>query len=141
MSTEMIISLIAFAASVALAVALIVLYKKRVIDEDAISGASKVLEGIAVSGGLFETIRQYAETAVKTVEQMVKTGAIDRDDAMRKSAAMNIVRNAAEVDGIKMGAAEILAASDCIEAEVQNLPRNQKPPDFNKGGEENEENG
>ena len=109
---------------------LILLFKKRMIDEEAISGVEKVLEGIpAAEGSTFAMIRNYAKVAVRTVEQLVKNGTISRDDAARKDAAMNMVEAAAKADGMAFGAAETEIADMCVEAEVYDLPRNQKPPD------------
>ena len=72
----------------------------------------------------------YAKIAVRAVEQLVKNGTIQRDDKARKDAAMNMVEAAAKTDGLPFGAAEQEVADMCIEAEVQELPRNQqKPPD------------
>ena len=125
-------TLLIVALVVALLVAgvIILLYKKRVIDEGAIAGMGQVLDGIPVEeGSPFEMIRNYARVAVRTVEQLVKNGTISRDDKARKDAAMNIVEAAAKVDGLPYGAAEIEIADNCVEAEVFDLPRNQKPPD------------
>lgn len=126
------VSIIAFCLAFICAVILIVLFKKRVIDAGDISGASELLEGIPVpeGSGAFALIASYAKIAVKTVEQLVKNGTIKRDDEARKSAAMNMIEAAAKVDGIPYGAAEMEVADMCVEAEVQELPRNQqKPPD------------
>lgn len=130
MSNEIML-LIAVTIAVGIAVCLIVLYKKRVIDAEVISGISSVFQGLPVTEGkgVFGMIREYAQTAVKTVEQLVKIGAISRDDATRKDKAMQIVAEAARVDDVPFGASEQEVASACIEAEVQMLPRNQKPPD------------
>lgn len=123
--------LIAVVIAMALAIALIVLYKRRVIDADVIQGISGVFQTLPVTEGkgVFGMIREYAQTAVQTVEQLVKIGAISRDDATRKDKAMDIVAQAARIDEVPFGTAEQDMASYCIEAEVQQLPRNQKPPD------------
>ena len=123
-----------------LAAAIVLLYKRKWIDADAIHGAGQILEGLPVTegNGVFDLIVKYAAVAVHTVEQMVKTGKINRDDDTRKSTAMNIVEAAARVDEVGFGAAEQEIASACIEAEVNRLPRNQgekKPPDAD--GDEN----
>ena len=124
-------SIIAIAVALAVFVALVILYKKRVIDADMISGVNEIMQELPVveGSGVFAAIHNYAKIAVKTVDQLVKTGAIDRDDEARKNAAMDIVANAARVDGVPYGQAEMDVASACIEAEVYDLPRNQKPPD------------
>lgn len=123
------VSIIALAVALIVAGALIVLFKKRLIDEKAIAGVEQVLDGIPITEGPFAMIREYAKIAVRTVEQLVKNGTIPRDDQARKDAAMNMVEAAAKVDGLPFGAAESEVADYCVEAEVYGLPRNQKPPD------------
>jgi len=128
MEKEMIISIIAFVVALVVGIAMIILYKRRVIDEEIISGANQVLGNLPAGTGVFGAIANYANIAVHPVEQLVKTGQISKDSTTRKDAAMAIVENAAMVDEVPFGAAEQEAASACIEAEVQLLPRNQKPP-------------
>ena len=124
------VSIIALCLALIVAGVLILLFKKRIIDEKAIEGVGQVLDGIPVTEGPFAMIRNYAKVAVGAVEQLVKNGKIERDDDTRKDAAMDMVETAAKVDGLTFGDAEKEAASICIEAEVQDLPRNQlKPPD------------
>ena len=114
----------------ALLVLIIAMYKRSLIGEDVIHGVGEVLEGIPIeAGSLFGKIVEYSKIAVLTVEQLVKTGKIPQDDESRKTEAMRIVANAAAIDGVDFGKPEAEAASACIEAEVQLLPRNQKPPD------------
>lgn len=128
MEKDTIISIIAFMVALFVGIAMIILYKRRVIDEEIISGANQVLGNLPAGTGVFGAIANYAKIAVHTVEQLVKTGQISKDSTTRKDAAMAIVENAAMVDEVPFGAAEQEAASACIEAEVQLLPRNQKPP-------------
>jgi len=124
------VSIIALCLALITAGVLILLFKKRIIDEKAIEGVGQVLDGIPISEGPFVMIREYAKIAVHAVEQLVKNGKIDRDDETRKNKAMAMVETAAKVDGLTFGEAEKETASICIEAEVQDLPRNQlKPPD------------
>lgn len=125
------VSIIAFVLALVIAIILIVLFKKRYISADVIDGAGDIMEAIPVPEGMgvFALIANYAKTAVLAVEQLVKNGVIEPDDKARKDAAMEIIENAAKVDDIEYGEAEQAAASACIEAEVQMLPRNQKPPD------------
>ena len=131
---QSVMMILAVLCAAILAAGIILLYKKKWIDADAIHGAGQTLEGLPVTAGtgVFGFIVRYAAGAVHTVEQMVKTGKINRDDETRKNTAMNIVEAAARVDEVGFGAAEQEIASACIEAEVNRLPRNQgekKPPD------------
>lgn len=126
------VSIIAFCLALIVAIILIVLFKKRIIDAGDIAGTAEIMEGIPLpeGGGAFNLIVSYAKIAVRAVEQLVKNGTIQRDDKARKDAAMNMVEAAAKTDGLPFGAAEQEVADMCIEAEVQELPRNQqKPPD------------
>lgn len=126
-----VIGIIAFIVAIVVGIAMIILYKRRVIDADVISGANSILQGLPITegSGAFGLIAGYAKIAVQTVEQLVSTGAIERDDATRKEAALNIVENAAKVDNIPYGKPEQAAASACIEAEVWALPRNNQTAD------------
>lgn len=120
-------SIVAIVASVALGVSLILMLKKQVIDPEVLTGTAEVLQGLPVQegSGVFGLLLKYAATAVLTVEQLVQTGKIGKTDEERKTEALDIVRKAAEVDGIEYGEKEEIIASACIEAKVQQLPRNQ----------------
>lgn len=130
MSNEIAI-LIAVVVAMAVLISLVFLYKKRVIDADVIHGINDVFQTLPVTEGkgLVGMIREYSRIAVQAVEQLVDTGKISRDDEARKDKAMEIVAQAARIDDVPFGAAEQDMASNCIEAEVSQLPRNQKPPD------------
>ena len=125
------VSIIAFCLALIVAVLLIVLFKKRIIDDGDITGTGEILQAIPVpeGSGAFGLIVQYAKIAVSAVEQLVHNGIIKPDNASRKNAAMNMVAAAAKIDGVPYGAEEMEVADYCVEAEVQQLPRNQKPPD------------
>ena len=120
-------NLFAILISVILIVALILLYKNRIIDSDILTGLSSMIKQLPeIDGGsIFGAILKYSSIAVLTVEQKVKNGEIEKDNASRKTAAMKIVESAAKLDNIPFGEKESEIASDCIEAEVQKLPRNQ----------------
>ena len=126
MSTEM-MAMVALVVAVVVAVALIVLYKKRIIQGDTLSGVAEVLQALPVTmgSGLFGKILEYSKTAVLTVEQLVKNGQLNPDDKTRKEKAMALVAQAANVDDVPYGMNEQQVADACIEACVQELPRNQ----------------
>ena len=127
---EKTLGIIAILVSLIVGIALIVLYKKRVLDGEMLEGAATLLQGVEIpQGSIFSKILEYSRTAVLTVEQLVKNGVISREDEIRKNTAMNIVESAAKVDGLPYGAAEMEIASACIEANVAELPRNQKKDD------------
>ena len=126
MSTEM-VAMVALVVALIVGIALIALYKRKVIEGDAISGIAEVLQALPVTmgSGLFGKILEYSRTAVLTVEQLVKNGKIQPDDGARKEKAMALVAQAANVDDVPFGMNEQEVASACIEACVQELPRNQ----------------
>lgn len=122
--------MVALVVALIVSIAMIIMYQRKIIRADTISGVSEIFQSLPVTmgSGLFGKIWEYSKTAVLTVEQLVKTGQIQPDDQSRKNAAMQMVEQAAKVDEVPFGAAENEVASACIEAAVQQLPRNQKPP-------------
>lgn len=120
--------LIALAVAVLVGFALLLLYMKKVIKKDTLEQIVETVQAMPVTmgSGLFGKIYEYSRAAVLTVEQLVKTGQIKKDNEVRKDAAMHIVEQAAKVDEVPFGAAESEIASLCIEAAVQQLPRNQQ---------------
>ena len=121
-------TIIALAVAVLLGFALLVLYMKKVIRKDTLEQIVETVKDMPVTmgSGLFGKIYEYSRAAVLTVEQLVKTGQITKEDQARKDKAMEIVEQAAKVDEVPFGAAESEMASMCIEAAVQQLPRNQQ---------------
>ena len=121
-------TIIALAVAVLVGFALLVLYMKKVIRKDTLEQIVETVKDMPVTmgSGLFGKIYEYSRAAVLTVEQLVKTGQIAKEDQARKDKAMEIVEQAAKVDEVPFGAAESEMASLCIEAAVQQLPRNQQ---------------
>ena len=121
-------TIIALAVAVLVGFALLVLYMKKVIRKDTLEQIVETVKDMPVTmgSGLFGKIYEYSRAAVLTVEQLVKTGKIAKEDQARKDKAMEIVEQAARVDEVPFGAAESEMASLCIEAAVQQLPRNQQ---------------
>lgn len=122
------ITLIALAVAVVIAFVIMILFAKKVIRRETVEGIADVIRDMPVTmgSGLFGKIYEYSRAAVLTVEQLVKTGQIQPDDASRKTAAMGIVEKAAKVDDVPFGLQESEIADACIEAQVQQLPRNQQ---------------
>ena len=121
-------TIIALAVAVLVGFALLVLYMKKVIRKDTLEQIVETVKDMPVTmgSGLFGKIYEYSRAAVLAVEQLVKTGEIEKEDEARKAEAMKIVEKAAKVDDVPFGAAESEMASLCIEAAVQQLPRNQQ---------------
>lgn len=122
------VSMIALVVALIVGVCLIVLVRKGFVQGETLSGVADLFQALPVTmgSGLFGKILEYSQTAVLTVEQLVKTGQIQKDNQARKDAAMQMVEQAAKVDEVPFGAAESEIASLCIEASVQQLPRNQQ---------------
>ena len=120
-------TLVALAVAAVIGFTLLILIVKKVIRKETVEGIADVIREMPVTmgSGLFGKIYEYSRAAVLAVEQLVKTGAIEKEDEARKAEAMKIVEKAAEVDDVPFGAAESEMASACIEAAVQQLPRNQ----------------
>lgn len=125
------VTLISLAVAVIVAFVIMILYMKRVIGRETVEAVADVVRDLPVTmgSGLFGRIWEYSRAAVLTVEQLVKNGEIQTDDESRKQKAMQIVAAAAGVDDVPFGLQEREVASALIEVEVQQLPRNQKPPD------------
>ena len=121
-------TIIALVVAVLLGFVLLVLYMKKVIRKDTLEQIVETVKDMPVTmgSGLFGKIYEYSRAAVLTVEQLVKTGQIAKEDQARKDKAMEIVEQAAKVDEVPFGTAESEMASLCIEAAVQQLPRNQQ---------------
>ena len=122
------ITLVALAVAAVIGFTLVILVVKKVIRKDTLEQIVETVKDMPVTmgSGLFGKIYEYSRAAVLTVEQLVKTGQIKKDNEVRKDAAMHIVEQAAKVDEVPFGAAESEIASLCIEAAVQQLPRNQQ---------------
>ena len=121
------ITLVALAVAAVIGFTLVILVVKKVIRKETVEGIADVIREMPVTmgSGLFGKIYEYSRAAVLAVEQLVKTGEIEKEDEARKAEAMKIVKKAAKVDDVPFGAAESEMASACIEAAVQQLPRNQ----------------
>lgn len=126
--SETTVVMIAAIAALLVALVLLILYQRKVIREDTVSGVAEILQSLPVTmgSGLFGKIWEYSRAAVLAVEQMVKTGKVQPDDESRKNKALSLVRDAAKVDEVPFGINEQLVADQCIEANVQQLPRNQQ---------------
>ena len=122
------ITLVALAVAAVIGFTLVILVVKKVIRKETVEGIADVIREMPVTmgSGLFGKIYEYSRAAVLAVEQLVKTGEIEKEDEARKAEAMKIVKKAAKVDDVPFGAAESEMASLCIEAAVQQLPRNQQ---------------
>lgn len=120
-------TMIALAVAVIIAFLIMILIQKKIIKKETFEGITEVIKDMPVTmgSGLVGKIYEYSRAAVLTVEQLVKKGEIEPDDEIRKNKAMLIVADAARVDDVPFGIDEQKLASDYIEANVHELPRNQ----------------
>ena len=120
-------TMIALAVAVIIAFLIMILIQKKIIKKETFEGIAEVIKDMPVTmgSGLVGKIYEYSRAAVLTVEQLVKKGEIEPDDEIRKNKAMLIVADAARVDDVPFGIDEQKLASDYIEANVHELPRNQ----------------
>lgn len=120
-------TMIALAVAVIIAFLIMILIQKKIIKKETFEGITEVIKDMPVTmgSGLVGKIYEYSRAAVLAVEQLVKKGEIDPDDEIRKNKAMLIVADAARVDDVPFGIDEQKLASDYIEANVHELPRNQ----------------
>lgn len=133
-------TMIALAVAVIIAFLIMILIQKKIIKKETFEGITEVIKDMPVTmgSGLVGKIYEYSRAAVLAVEQLVKKGELEPDDEIRKNKAMLIVADAARVDDVPFGIDEQKLASDYIEANVHELPRNQAKviaaPDEGKTG-------
>jgi len=120
-------TMIALAVAVIIAFLIMILIQKKIIKKETFEGITEVIKDMPVTmgSGLVGKIYEYSRAAVLAVEQLVKKGELEPDDEIRKNKAMLIVADAARVDDVPFGIDEQKLASDYIEANVHELPRNQ----------------
>lgn len=120
-------TMIALAVAVIIAFLIMILIQKKIIKKETFDGITEVIKDMPVTmgSGLVGKIYEYSRAAVLAVEQLVKKGELEPDDEIRKNKAMLIVADAARVDDVPFGIDEQKLASDYIEANVHELPRNQ----------------
>lgn len=108
-----------------IAAVLIWAVRKKVIALETVTHAGDLLDSIPVTGdGFVALLYQYARMAVHAVEQLAKTGVIEKTPETKKAAAVEMVEQFAAIDAVELGTADRKAADALIEAAVQELPRN-----------------
>lgn len=106
--------------AIVLIVAIIILYRKNIINEEYLDCLTNYLDQIDDGDGLVAVLAKYAEYAVRAVEQMVKAGVIPKENEPRKNKAIEIVEECANADGIMIDDNDIELVGNLIEAEVSN---------------------
>lgn len=120
------IAIAAIALAALIGIALIYLLKKKIIKPETITQTAELLDGIEVVGsGFIQQLAEYARIAVHAVEQLAKTGVIEKDNDMKKKAAMEYVQTFAKIDDVSLSPADLDTADVLIEAAVNELPRNK----------------
>jgi len=124
------IGIVALAVALIVAGVLIYLYKQGKMTSGSISSVSalidkvtEVLRDLGQDDTPVGVLADYAAKAVRVVEQMVKNGQLEKDDALRKDRAKMIVEKLALADGVDM---ELLyqneeIVDDLIEAAVHDM--------------------
>lgn len=110
-----------------IAVVLAYIIKKGYVGEDALAGLQLIMKAIPKSNnGLVNDIITYAGIAVRTVEQLVKTGELQKDNHARQMQAVEIVQEmiATEYGDNVMEDVHVGMIQDIVDAEVHKLPRN-----------------
>ena len=126
MDTNTWLAIIAIVLSCGLGVGLIYLYKKKVIKAETLTQAATLLDGVDIVGsGFIAQIAEYARIAVHAVEQLAKTGVIEKDNDTKKQTAMEYVQQFAKVDEVTLSPADLETADLLVEAAVAELPRNK----------------
>ena len=119
-------SIIAIILACGLGVGLIVLYKKKIIKPETLTQAATLLDGVDIVGsGFIAQIAEYARIAVPAVEQLAKTGVIEKDNEVKKQTAMEYVQQFAKVDEVTLSPSDLETADLLVEAAVAELPRNK----------------
>lgn len=103
------IAVVALVASLGVAGALIFLYKKGAVQHNdltnigtMINSVVSMLKGMGKDDSVVSMFAEYAAKAVRVVEQMVKNGEIEKDNALRKGVAHQTIVQLALADGIDM---------------------------------------
>jgi hypothetical protein len=104
--------------AIAVAVILVILYRKEKINEEYLKMLEEYLDSIDDGDGIVPLLAQYAKKAVIAVEQMVKAGVLPKENEARKNMAMRIVGELATADGIELNEADKAAADSLVEAAV-----------------------
>jgi len=126
MDTNTWLAIIAIILSCGLGVGLIYLYKKKIIKAETLTQAATLLDGVDIVGsGFIAQIAEYARIAVHAVEQLAKTGVIEKDNDTKKQTAMEYVQQFAKVDEVTLSPADLETADLLVEAAVAELPRNK----------------
>lgn len=115
-------------AATAVAVILVLLWRKGNLTSDYLEKLKELAETQGLNmpeGSLLDTLSYYCRLAVLAVEQLVKSGQIDKDDATRREKALEIVEQCAGVDGIELSYDDKEAAKSLIEVGVYELKQNQ----------------
>lgn len=125
------LSIIAAVIALAGAGLLFWLYRQGVLSKEGIAAVGSVLDDLHFEGSFLATLAYYCSLAVKAVEQMVKAGVLEKDDGVRKDAAVDFVLNYAAVDGYELTDDDREAIGSLIEAKVyeQNAETKQHPPE------------
>lgn len=121
-NTTILFSILGLVAFAVVAVLLIVLWKKGLLTADALNALGDLVDGVILPGdGPVGTLAYYARLAVRAVEQLVKSGQLEKDDEIRREKALELVEEYAAASGPALTDKEISTVRSLIEAEVYEL--------------------
>ena len=115
------ITTIALAVSLVLAGALFLMNKKGIIKGETLTTVNEVIdkaEQLFPPGSVVALFAYYASEAVHAVEQLVKKGEVEKDDAARKTAASESVKEFAAADGMVLTDVEWKVVNTLIEGQI-----------------------
>lgn len=124
MNTTIAITIACIVSAAIAGIAVYMLVKKGVIKPGDLVKIDDALELIQESFGIdvFDRLIEYVQFAVRAVEQMYRSGAINAEE--RKEEALNIIENFAVADGVEFTPELRLAASGLIETECLLMEHN-----------------
>lgn len=121
-NTTILFSILGLVAFAVVAVLLIVLWKKGLLTADALNALRDLADGVILpEDGPIGTLAYYARLAVRAVEQLVKSGQLEKDDETRREKALELVEEYAAASGPALNDKEISTVRSLIEAEVYEL--------------------
>ena len=119
---ELLFSILGLVAFAMVAVLLIILWKKGLLTADALNALGDLVDGVILpEDGPIGTLAYYARLAVRAVEQLVKSGQLEKDDETRREKALELVEEYAAASGPALTDKEISTVRSLIEAEVYEL--------------------
>lgn len=123
------VMLICSALAVVCAIVLLILLRKGWVSEATLEAVAELLEAVPeMEGNIIDDIARYAAIAVRTVEQAVKVGIVEKTNDARKAAAVEIVRELAaeEWDAEAVNDLSDKTIGDVVDAAVNRMGKDNE---------------